>query len=64
MFRSFTRDYLYQAGLESVEAVARQLLAWIEHYSRQAPHSALGMRSPAECYADWLVKNKQPPVQI
>jgi hypothetical protein len=38
--------------------------AWIEHYNLEAPHSALGMRAPAEFYADWLVKNKQLPVQI
>ena len=24
---------------------------WIEHYNHQAPHSALGMQSPTECYA-------------
>ena len=35
---------------------------WIEHYNHQAPHSALGMKSPAECYAAWLVGNKTRPV--
>ncbi len=62
-FGSFKRDYVYQACLETVEDVARQLLGWIEHYNHQAPHSALGMQSPAECYAEWLVRNKTRPVQ-
>lgn len=31
---------------------------------QQAPHSALGMRSPAEFYAEWLVKDTPRPVQI
>src|SRR5437773_8534262 len=43
--------------------LARQLLGWIEHYNHQAPHSALGMQSPAECYAEWLVRNKTRPFQ-
>ncbi len=62
-FGSFKRDYVYQACLETVEDVARQLLGWIEHYNHQAPHSALGMQLPAECYAEWLVRNKTRPVQ-
>ena len=52
-FGSFKRDSVYQACLETVEDVARQLRGWIEHYHHQAPHSALGMQSPAECYAEW-----------
>ena len=62
-FGSFKRDYVYQACLETVEDVARQLLGWIEHYNHQAPHSALGMQLPAKCYAKWLVRNKTRPVQ-
>jgi transposase InsO family protein len=62
-FGSFKRDVVYQACLETVEDVARQLLGWIEHYNHQAPHSALGIQSPAECYAMWLVRNKTRPVQ-
>jgi hypothetical protein len=30
---------------------------------QQAPHSALGMRSLADFYAEWIVKNKKRPVQ-
>ncbi len=55
--------YVYQACLETFEEVARQVPTWIEHDNREAPHSALGMRAPAEFYADWLVKNKTRPVQ-
>lgn len=62
-FGSFKRDYVYQACLETLEEVGRQLPTWIEHYNREAPHSALGMQSPAEFYAEWLVKNKTRPVQ-
>ena len=62
-FGSFKRDYVYQPCLETVEDVARQLLGWIEHYKHQAPHSVLGMQSPGECYAEWLVRNKTRPVQ-
>src|SRR2546425_355758 len=61
-FGSFKRDYVYQACLETFEEVARQLPAWIEHYNREAPHSALGMQSPAEFYAGCIVKNKKQPV--
>ncbi len=62
-FGSFKRDYVYQACLESLEEVKRQLPEWIEHYNHKAPHSALGMRPPAEFYAEWIVKNKKQPVQ-
>lgn len=62
-FGSFKRDYVYQACLETLDDVARQLPGWIEHYNHQAPHSALGMRSPTEFYAAWLVTHKIRPVQ-
>jgi transposase InsO family protein len=45
-----------------LEKVAHQVPQWIEHYNQQAPHSALGMRSPAEFYAEGRVKNKTLPV--
>lgn len=63
-FGSFKRDYVYQACLETMEDVARQVPGWIEHYNQQAPHSALGMRAPADFYAEWVVKNRKQPVQI
>jgi putative transposase len=62
-FGNFKPGYVYQACLETSEKVMRQLPAWIEHYNRQAPHSVLRMRAPAESYAEWIVKNKTPPVQ-
>ena len=61
-FGSFKRDYVYQACLETLAVVRRQVPKWIEHYNQQAPHSALGMRSPAQFYAEWIVRNKTRPV--
>lgn len=61
---SIKRDYVYQACLETLEMTERQIPGWIEHYNHQAPHSALGMQSPAEFYAEWIVKNTKQPVQI
>lgn len=61
-FDSFKRDYVYQAALDTVEEVGRQVPTWIDHYNREAPHSALNMQSPVEFYAAWLVKNKTRPV--
>jgi putative transposase len=52
-FGSFKRDYVYQACLETFEEVERLAPGWINHYNREAPHSALGMQSPAEFYAAW-----------
>ena len=63
-FGSFKRDYVYQGELENREAVARKLPEWIEDYNQIAPHSALGMKAPAEFYADWMSKISHIPVQI
>ena len=49
---------------EIFAVMSRQVSQQIVHYSHQAPHSALGMRSPAEFYAEWLIKNKTRSVQI
>lgn len=57
-FGSFKRDYLYQASVETLEAVERQLPGWIEHYNREAPHSALQMQAPAAFYVQWITRNK------
>jgi len=62
-FGSLKRDYVYQACLETIEDLLRQLPAWIAHYNRQAPHSALGMRAPAAFYEEWMVKNKSQLAQ-
>lgn len=62
-FGSFKRDYVYQACLDTRADVGRQVPGWIAHYNQHAPHSALGMQSPAEFYAEWRVKNTKRPVQ-
>ncbi|RPH57979.1 MAG: hypothetical protein EHM89_13205 [Acidobacteria bacterium] len=41
------RDYVAGADLRDAESVLLQLTEWIEDYNTRAPHSALGMRSPA-----------------
>jgi putative transposase len=45
---TFKRDYVNGAELRDAETVLAQLGAWIDDYNTQAPHSALGMRSPAD----------------
>jgi transposase InsO family protein len=62
-FGSFKRDHIHQACLETLEGVRQEVPAWIEYYNQDAPRSALGMQSPDEFYAGWLVTNKQRPVQ-
>ena len=42
------RDYIESAELWSAEHVIAQLPAWFEDYNENAPHSALGMKSPRE----------------
>ena len=50
--KTFKRDYVHGAELRDAETVLAQLAAWFEDYNARAPHSALGMRSPAEHRAD------------
>jgi putative transposase len=45
---SFKRDYVNIHELRDAESVLAQLGGWIDDYNRQAPHSALGMRPPAD----------------
>jgi putative transposase len=45
---TFKRDHVNGAELRDAETVLAQLGGWIDDYNTQAPHSALGMRSPAE----------------
>lgn len=42
------RDYIESAELWSADQVIAQLPGWFEDYNEQAPHSALGMKSPRE----------------
>ena len=46
--KTLKRDYIAGADLRDAESVLLQLGEWIENYNTRAPHSALGMRSPAE----------------
>lgn len=63
-FGTLKRDYVYQGELESLEEVGRKLPRWIQDYNEVAPHSALGMKSPSQFYADWLAsKISKAPVQ-
>jgi len=63
-FGSFKRDYVYQKELPNLSVAARQIPEWIKDYNQVAPHSALGMKAPAEFYADWMSKISHTPVQI
>jgi putative transposase len=42
------RDYVAGGDLASAARVMEQIPGWIEDYNTFAPHSALGMQSPAE----------------
>lgn len=46
------RDYIEGAELWSAAQVIAQVPEWIEDYNEQAPHSALGMKSPREYRAE------------
>lgn len=45
---TFKRDYVNVHELRDAETVLAQLGSWIDDDNRQAPHSALGMRSPTD----------------
>ena len=45
---TFKRDHVNVHELPDAESVLAQLGDWFDDYNRQAPHLALGMRSPAE----------------
>ena len=45
---TFKRDYLGDVDLRDAESVLTQLGGWFDDYNSQAPHSALGMRSPRD----------------
>ncbi len=62
-FGTLKRDSIYQGCLETVGDLERPLPGWISDDNEVAPHSALGMRSPARFYEEWVAKIKQTPVQ-
>jgi Integrase core domain len=41
-------DYVAGAELRDAESVLAQLAGWFDDYNTRAPHTALGLRSPAE----------------
>ena len=46
--KTFKRDYVGGAELRDAESVLTQLGRWFADHNTQAPHGALGLRSPAE----------------
>jgi putative transposase len=62
-FKTLKRDYVYQSCIETREDVRRQVSGWIADYNEIAPHSSLGMRSPARFYREWKAKNGLKTVQ-
>jgi putative transposase len=55
--KTFKRDYVAGAELWDAAGVLGQLPSWIDDYNQRAPHSALGMRSPAEYRAQLEVSS-------
>lgn len=45
---TFKRDYVYVNDCFSAKVVSKMIPEWIEDYNNNAPHSALGMKSPVE----------------
>jgi putative transposase len=45
---TFKRDYVAGGDLSSAARVIEQVAGWIEDYNTFAPHSSLGMKTPAE----------------
>jgi putative transposase len=45
---TFKRDSIAVHERRDAESVLAQLADWIDDYNRQAPHSALGIPSPAD----------------
>jgi putative transposase len=45
---TFKRDYVARGDLSSARRVMEQIPGWIEDYNTFAPHSSLGMKTPAE----------------
>ena len=58
---TFKRDYVEGAELRDAETVLAQLGGWVEDYNTRAPHSALGLRSPAEYRAQLTLSSSGVP---
>ncbi len=46
--KRFKHDYVYVSELRDAESVLARIPTWVDDYNRNAPHSALKMRSPRE----------------
>lgn len=46
--KTIKRDYVYTNDCENAEKVISEISDWVEDYNSNAPHSALGMKSPRE----------------
>ena len=57
---TFKRDYVNV----DAESVLAQLAAWMDDYNRLAPHSALGMRSPADYRAVTSASRELTPPSV
>ena len=57
--KTFKRDYVDGAELPYAESGLAQRIAWTEDYGTRAPHSGLGMRSPAAHRADLTLRSSQ-----
>lgn len=47
---TFKRDYVYQGYLDNIDELRKQIEKWVADYNTFAPHSALGMKTPAEFF--------------
>jgi len=48
LVKTIKRDYVYNNDCYSAEVVMRMIKGWFKDYNEEAPHSALGMKSPKE----------------
>lgn len=62
--KTLKRDYVAGADLRDAESVLLQLPSWIEDYNTRAPHSALGMRSPAEFAMGYVWLPRRNPLRL
>lgn len=46
--KTIKRDYVYNFDCYSADVVLKNIRKWFQDYNQNAPHSALGMKSPAE----------------
>jgi hypothetical protein len=57
-------DYVNVQELRDAESVLAQLEVWSDDYNRLAPHSALGIRSPADYRAATSASRELTPPSV